>query len=532
MDNLGAILGQTYAIPRQTFSSAYPISNPQSQSQPFNDGLDFEKNLENVEGLTREYYEKVIGLKSFMADMHNNLGIDVRVPDLRNPESIRLNQIYQKGLADILNQANKLKVGQMERSSHIMRGDVQAQGTDDQSSTVGPSKWYDDKLTPRAAAHNSLMGQSFYDSAEFSQAMKQHEDKVKEITSEIADAKLRGDKAGVERLTSELHSLVAPIQKEKQFAPERSSYQSRRGAQRERNAGIALKKAIILGNKLAPSTATNIVGEDGRIIRQHNDYNGFKYGASGKVIKTIEVEPGKKDGGVTIQFTDGTSTPFPKDKRMFVSALASGQRMGYTDEDIDSYIDNHGIDESNGSVSEGWALKDIDQKAIKDQQDEDEREKEEIIKPIISKVGAQLDEASASRFFWSPDNTIDFGNGIQVPYKKSSDGKFSLDKKTLGKLFSGKMVNGKTGKVDPVLQKQLVERYTDKPKDVFVKNLLMDLPLGDLSEVMKQFGITPPKRDGSYVEPTSEKAEREQQNLPKESSEYAKKRALELLKKY
>ena len=122
MDNLGAILGQTYAIPRQTFSSAYPISNPQSQSQPFNDGLDFEKNLENVEGLTREYYEKVIGLKSFMADMHNNLGIDVRVPDLRNPESIRLNQIYQKGLADILNQANKLKVGQMERSSHIMRG--------------------------------------------------------------------------------------------------------------------------------------------------------------------------------------------------------------------------------------------------------------------------------------------------------------------------------------------------------------------------------------------------------------------------
>ncbi|MDE2217823.1 MAG: hypothetical protein KGJ87_11815, partial [Planctomycetota bacterium] len=124
MPDLAGTLGQTYRIPRQ-HPSPYSVAAPGrvAAEQPFNDGLDFEKNLQEVEGQTEDYYQSIAALKSFMADMHKNLGIDVRVPDMSKPESIRLNMVYQQALADIMHKGNALHEGQTERLMRINRGD-------------------------------------------------------------------------------------------------------------------------------------------------------------------------------------------------------------------------------------------------------------------------------------------------------------------------------------------------------------------------------------------------------------------------
>lgn len=100
--NRGAVGALNYQLPQ--------IQPVQSQQQaPYNDGIEALQGIQDANGQANEYYRKVAALKSFMQDVNSNYGIDVRVPDLSRPESIKLNEIYRTALADIMAQGNLLK---------------------------------------------------------------------------------------------------------------------------------------------------------------------------------------------------------------------------------------------------------------------------------------------------------------------------------------------------------------------------------------------------------------------------------------
>lgn len=119
------LLAKTFLLPQQQVNYQQPVQ------QPYDDGVQALEGLQVVQGQTTDYYKKVSALKSFMQSVNKNLGIDVRVPDLSRPESIELNQIYQKALADILAQGNELKQSSGIYSMLINRGDHLTKGAYD-----------------------------------------------------------------------------------------------------------------------------------------------------------------------------------------------------------------------------------------------------------------------------------------------------------------------------------------------------------------------------------------------------------------
>jgi len=117
-----------------------PQPAPQQQApaqQPFNDGVQALEGLQYVKGQTADYYKKVTDLKSFMQSVQQNLGLDVRVPDLSRPESIKLNQVYRDAIADIQAHGNALKTGYQTENLRTQMNQQYAPGVDPTAQPAG-----------------------------------------------------------------------------------------------------------------------------------------------------------------------------------------------------------------------------------------------------------------------------------------------------------------------------------------------------------------------------------------------------------
>jgi hypothetical protein len=127
---IGSSVGNTYLFSNQNPASAGTQPQAQAQGTPQGSGYDDFmgkqlEDLENVEGMTQDYYTKWINLKSYAKTMWNEMGIDVTSPDLENEDSIRANKIYMKAVADVRNQGNRLKEG---KNVEDKMEELQAQG--------------------------------------------------------------------------------------------------------------------------------------------------------------------------------------------------------------------------------------------------------------------------------------------------------------------------------------------------------------------------------------------------------------------
>src|SRR5690606_7357063 len=90
--------------------------------------------LEFVDGVTEDAYKKWGDLKSFAQTMWHNYRIDVSRPDMRDPVSVRANQAYKKGLADVQYTLDMLKQGrktQMLDEAAAREGRVTLQSRED-----------------------------------------------------------------------------------------------------------------------------------------------------------------------------------------------------------------------------------------------------------------------------------------------------------------------------------------------------------------------------------------------------------------
>lgn len=68
--------------------------------------------LQNVDNVTRDFYQKWADLENFAADMKMRFGIDVTKPDFSSQEAMEAHEMFQKGAADLHYQTNKLKQAQ------------------------------------------------------------------------------------------------------------------------------------------------------------------------------------------------------------------------------------------------------------------------------------------------------------------------------------------------------------------------------------------------------------------------------------
>ena len=164
--------GDRAGLAAQTFLLPQPQPRPVAPAeQPYNDGVQALEGLQYVKGQTADYYKKVADLKSFMQSVHQNLGIDVRVPDLSRPESIKLNQIYRDAIADISAQGNELKQGASINNMLISRGDVLTSTYGNQSAARAQygQDFHSGKLDPSVVELNNKLQMPSYTEDEYKQ---------------------------------------------------------------------------------------------------------------------------------------------------------------------------------------------------------------------------------------------------------------------------------------------------------------------------------------------------------------------------
>lgn len=493
--NQGESLANTFLLPQYTEPTNVGGAGGNLANNHFDDGLKPLDHLQHVQNMTSDYYRKVADLKSFMQEMHNNFGIDARVPDYSKGElGIKINELYNKALADIMAQGNLLQTSHATMSNLVnqharfntnpisMPVDEMTLGKD--YTFNAPSsfvKEINDQMDKAHYGGDYQEAQSIYNNA------KEHLEKLKAEHPDLAS--LYED--DIRALTPPRKGVFRPTN------PRLSAYEYRAG-RRQRNADIMLRKAVNVKNGLVDFEPTTKVAPSGELYESNKDFTNFSYGKGGPIISEIRQDPKTKEQKII--FKDGSSQQMPSDVTQFVQALGAGQNMGYDQEDLQNYIVEHRLEGDLGKLNESKLLPTSEEQAtIRKGQEARRTAKMTLVKPIHDAVKAQLSEAKSHNFgaieeyFRGPkETTLDLGNGLNVVIGKHTNGKYSIPKGDLFKVIPLPM--GKNGKPDQAKANVLVEKFKEKNLDVLVKNLLNILPIEDFQGVYNALNIPMPKQ--------------------------------------
>jgi hypothetical protein len=252
MAERAGLSAQTFLLPQPT---RQPIGAPE---QPYNDGVQALEGLQYVKGQTADYYKKVADLKSFMQSVQQSFGVDVRVPDLSRPESIKLNQIYRDAIADIQAHGNELKQGAGINTMLINRGDVQTSTYNNQSAARAEygKDFFNRNLEPSVMELNNKLQMPSYTREEYEQKEAARKDAIKYWENvrdtqpdkkEYAEYQLRG---------------ISPTT-QGQFRPQ-STWQDRSWGRKVQAAGNWLKKTanIIQGSDESYQLNPKVLNKD------------------------------------------------------------------------------------------------------------------------------------------------------------------------------------------------------------------------------------------------------------------------------
>lgn len=410
----GALLAQTYQLPQ---------AQPQApiQEQPFQDEIgDPAAGLQQIDGVTDEYFQKWAALKGFARDVQENLGVDVRFPDPSIPGSERLHRIYLKSLADLKAQGERLKTGQQmfmadRQRGAVVSGDPRQQYYDQLN--VG-TDIVDAELDPIVkAANDKLQGPHFGSSIK---EAEEYRARVLQMLEQRRDT----DKQNSGYWQRQIDSLIEPVQAVREFNP----YSYNRGYTRLQQgqinaAGTFLKKMTNLQKGTADSyeLSDSIFGPNGERVYVSTDTKDETFG--GKKILRYEHIPDTDQTFLLLQDREG------KTHRMDVTNVdPMSHAKGYMDnvryashgQYLDIWADeNNYLDPETGEVNyEPLLAKDADKRkeSRKKEYSDVKRKDEEAKAQAVSKT---LDEMKFG--FWGDDD-IDFiaadGREIQVEREK------------------------------------------------------------------------------------------------------------------
>lgn len=366
MDSRGNLAANNFLLPQ--------VAPAQSQQpQAYDDGLSALQDIQHVKGQTGDYYNKVMGLKSFMHNAQNNLGIDVRVPDMSRPESVRLHQIYNTALADILAQGNLLHTSRATQMARENRGDIYAPGIDPNAQPADTLAYGQDVFAraaqPTVTEANNLTQQPSYDDQSYAQKLQEYEDKKAYYDDLIAK-----DPAKAEQYKYQKSILTPPARAIKQFAPQRdsSTYQDRRTGRLVETGGNWLKKITNLSAGAHDSFKpdSNNLNENGHPYLVSKEMAGDKFGES--AIAYWKTDPDTKE--TTLVLKDGQQIPANTDPATIARTTlgSNSSTYGIDGSYIDAYIDKNNLRDEFGQVQKdkllGKDYQKLQEKKVKESQ--------------------------------------------------------------------------------------------------------------------------------------------------------------------
>lgn len=409
----GALLAQTYQVPA-------PVQQAPIKESPFQDEIgDPEAGLQQIDGVTDEYFQKWAALKGFARDVQENLGVDVRFPDPSIPGSERLHRIYLKSLADLKAQGERLKTGQQmfmadRQRGAVVSGDPRQQYYDQLS--VG-TDIVDSELDPIVAeANKKLQGPHFGSAINDAKAYR---DRVRIMLEKRKNT----DKQNAGYWQRQIDSLIEPVKAVEMFNPRTGGYTKLQQGQIQA-AGTFMKKMTNLQKGTADSyeLSSTHFGPNGERVLVSTDTKNETYG--GKKILRYEHIPDTDETFLILQDAKGT-------QRLDVTNIdPMSHSKGYMDNPryaaYGQYLDiwaeeNNYLDPNTGEVNyESLLAEDFNQRKTKRKEEastatrKDEEARAKALKSMITDMTSS---------FWN-DDEIDFtaGDGRQITIEKEKEG--------------------------------------------------------------------------------------------------------------
>ena len=382
--NRGALLAQTYQLPA-------PAQQAPIQESPFQDEIgDPASGLQQIDGVTSEYFQKWAALKGFARDVQENLGIDVRYPDPSIPESDRLHRIYLKSLADLKAQGEKLKTDQQMYMADRQRGAIITQDPSKMAYSdmnVG-TDIVDAKLDPIVEQANNKLEQLY-----FGGAIKEAEEYYGRVKGMLSD-RIKNDPKNAGYWQRQLDSLVEPTRAEKQFDPNRGQW-NRYQSGRIKASEAYLKKMTNLQKGTADSykLSDTVFGPNKERVWVSEDTKGERY--AGQEVVRYEYTPSLKKTEIVIKGKDGnvsridlTDTDPMTHAKGYVS---DNQKYAANGEWLDIAADEMGyLDPNTGEIQYGNLLAaDADQR-FKTMEDTEKQESAKVDKSKVQKIESKL----------------------------------------------------------------------------------------------------------------------------------------------
>lgn len=309
--------------------------------QPYDDGLKAETGLQDVQGQTADYYRKVANLKSFMHDVHTNYGIDVRVPDAAKGEmAIKLNELYNHALADIMNQGNKLKTSH-ERNNLLVSQRAQFFNDPRLKPTVEQQQGVDytfNDVHPLVKEANDGI-KAAYDAGDYKAQEQLYKDR-KEYFEKL--------KIQHPMLEQEYDRQIAALDKPRKgvFRPQAQNWQERLYGHQTQTAGAFVKDIAHIVNmarnfEVDPNT--------GKLV--NNEYTGTIVGqtSDGKPITIKDWEGNPETKTVDLVLSNGQRISGKGDIATIIRmiARAKGQDKGFGMDHLEQYLIDNNFNDTN-----------------------------------------------------------------------------------------------------------------------------------------------------------------------------------------
>ncbi len=293
--NRGGALANTYLLPQ-----GQPLAQPTAPPQYVDEVGQPEENLQQIDGVTSDYFNKWSQLKGFALDVLQNYGIDVRYNDPSVPESNRLHRIYLKALSDLKQQGSKLKTSQSMLNASLQRGDLINADTRKQAFTdLQPGVDYvSHVIDPIVTEANNKLQQQYFDDKSLNEA-KGYYEQIKAKLLKNADENPNQRQYWLRQVDG----LTPPTSAMKLFAP----YHDRGGAAdtRKINAAGALLRhstGLVNGTSETYKPSDTIVDENGDPLLVSYDTKGDSYG--GLPTERWEYNPRTKQATIVTKDKD------------------------------------------------------------------------------------------------------------------------------------------------------------------------------------------------------------------------------------
>lgn len=356
--NRGAVGALNYNLPI--------IPAVQSKAQtPYDDGLEALQGLQDANGEANAYYKKVAALKAFMHDVNTNYGIDVRVPDLSRPESIKLNEIYRNALADVMAQGNLLKTSFQIGQTNQQMGNIYAPGIDAAKTPIASmtpgQDYYARQFEPTVTEINNKLQMPSQTEEEHQQKLALYNQSLKHYDELIAQHPERAEYYKYQK-----GGITAPTKGDWRPYQDRLPWQMYSGYQKQQAAGNFVKDITNIqhGTSGSYKLDTKVLNpQTGDPLHISTSYQGTEYGTGpdGKplVIEKWGYDP--KTSQSFVFFKNGTSAEITKDNALAITRGILGsntKQYGLDAEYVDEWAQRNKLLDEYGQFAYGTQLPD------------------------------------------------------------------------------------------------------------------------------------------------------------------------------